>query len=595
MRLFLQSFFAFSIILGSFSAFSQKEDWQTFYEKSGFKATPRYDETIEFCKRLDKASDWVYFTSFGKSPEGRDLPLLIIDRDGMKKPLEVKQTEKIIVLIQAGIHAGEIDGKDAGLVLFRDMVIDKKYSELLKNVTILFIPILNVDGHEHFGKFNRINQNGPEEMGFRTNATNLNLNRDYLKADAPEIQAWHSLFNEWLPDFFIDIHSTDGADYQYVLTYHLEIFGNMKESLTDWQKNVFLKYVSDKMEKDKIPIFPYVIFRKWHDPRSGLISWVGSPVLSHGYTALQNRPGLLIENHMLKDYKTRVDATISMLKYTLEVLNKESRNLKNLLREADFYVGSKSFMQSKYILKWTPSSDSTIVSFKGFDYEVVKSDLSGGDWFRYSNKPKEFKIPYFNRQLPSVMIDLPAAYIIPPQWQEVIKRLEILGVRMDYLSQSAKIKVELYRLNNPEFSNKPYEGRQTVTRFDLSSSTEVVTFPKGSAIIRLRQPSAQVAIHALEPQGPSSYVFWGFFNSIFEQKEYSESYVMEKLAREMLAKDENLKKEFQEKMKDEKFAGNSFEILNWFYSKSPYWDNRIGLYPVGRIMDEEILTGLPFK
>lgn len=577
------------------SAFAQKEEWKTYYEISGCTATPRYDGTIEFCKKLDKESDWVYYTSFGKSPEGRELPLLIIDKDGFKMPVEVKQAGKLVVLIQAGIHAGEIDGKDAGLVLIRDMVIYKKYTDLLKNVTILFIPILNVDGHEHFGKYNRINQNGPVEMGWRTNAANLNLNRDYLKADAPEIQAWHKLFIEWLPDFFIDIHATDGADYQYVLTYHLEVFGNMNQALTNWQKNVYLKYVSEKMEKEKIPIFPYVIFRKWHDPRSGLISWVGSPVLSHGYTALQNRPGLLIENHMLKDYKTRVEATIKMLIFSLEILNKDANHFKQLIREADLYFGTKPFYESKYTLKWTTSPDSSIVTFKGFEYEVVKSDLTAGDWVKYSNKPKEYKIPYFSSQIPSVMIDVPYAYIIPPQWTEVIRRLEILGLNIDYLASPVKIEVEMYRLNNPEFSNKPFEGRQTVTKFNQTTELTEMLFPKGSAIVKLNQPSSQVAIHVLEPQAPSSYVYWGFFNSIFEQKEYSETYVMEKMAREMIARDDKLKKEFEEKMKDQKFAGNSWEILNWFYSKTPYWDNRINLYPVGRIMNEEILSSLPLK
>jgi len=591
----MKAYFYIVFLFFFFNSFAQNNDnWLTFYEKSGGKATPRYDETIDFCKKLAQASDIVQYTTFGKSAEGRDLPMLIIDKDGLSKSKEIKQQEKLIILIQAGIHAGEIDGKDAGLVLIRDMAIHKKYRNLLDKATILFIPILNVDGHEHFGKFNRINQNGPEEMGFRTNACNLNLNRDYLKSESPEIQAWHKLFIDWLPDFFIDIHATDGADYQYVLTYHLEIYGNMRPSITTWQKDVFLKYVTEKMDKEKMPIFPYVMFRKWHDPRSGLISWVGSPVLSHGYTALQNRPGLLIENHMLKDYQTRVNATIKMLIYSLEIINKEAYQLRRLIVESDLYFSSKEFNSQKYILKYKPSSDSIMTDFKGFDYEIVKSDLSGGDWFKYSNKAKTFKIPYFSKQTADVEIVLPKAYIIPPQWTEVIKKLKLLGIEMHYTSKAVTIQAEMYRLSNLSFNEKPYEGCQTVKNFNLTSEMMEVQFPAGSAVVKLNQPSSQVAIHVLEPKAPSSYLYWGFFNSIFEQKEYTETYVMEVMAREMLAKDENLKAEFQEKMKDPAFAKDSYGIINWFYSKSPYWDHRVNQYPVGRIVSEEVLSELAF-
>lgn len=580
-------------IIVSSNVYSQNnDDWLTYYEKSGFKETPVYAETVDFCKRLDKASEWVTYTTFGKSGEGRDLPLLIIDKNGYSKVKEVRQTEKLVVLIQAGIHAGEIDGKDAGLVLLRDIVINKKNTDLLNYVTILFIPILNVDGHEHFGKYNRINQNGPEEMGFRTNATNLNLNRDYLKAESPEIQAWHRLFIDWMPDFFIDIHATDGADYQYVITYHMETFGNMDANMTDWQKNVFLKYVSAKMEKDNMPVFPYVMFRKWHDPRSGLFGWVGSPVLSHGYTALQNRPSILIENHMLKDYKTRVNATINMLIYSLEIINKEAYKLRRLIVESEMYVSSKDFQKNKYTLKFKSAPDSVMVDFKGFEYQLVKSDLTDGDWFKYSNKPKLYKIPYFEKQIPDIQVFLPVAYIVPPQWTDVIKKLKLMGVEMHYLSKPTRMKVEMYRFSNVVFSEKPYECRQTVKNYNIETFVQEVEFPAGSAIIKLNQASSQVAIHALEPKAPSSFLYWGFFNSIFEQKEYAESYIMEKLARDMIASDADLKAEFEAKMKDKNFANDPYNILNWFYSKSNYWDNRINLYPVGRVMTEDILEGI---
>jgi hypothetical protein len=218
-------------------------DWDTYYEKSGKTRTPRYAETIDFCRRLDEASPWVRYTTFGVSPQGRDLPLLIVSKRGVFSPEEAERARRkghIIILVQAGIHAGEIEGKDAALMLVRDIAVMKRFPELLDDVSILFIPIFNVDGHERFGPYNRINQNGPEEMGWRTTANSLNLNRDYLKADAEETRAWLQLFNAWLPDFFVDCHTTDGADYQYVVTYIVDIFGNMAPALTDWARDVYI-------------------------------------------------------------------------------------------------------------------------------------------------------------------------------------------------------------------------------------------------------------------------------------------------------------------------------------------------------------------
>ena len=583
------------LCLTTFFLFAQNDEFLTHYEKSGFKETSRYDETIAFCKQLDKASELVHYTTFGKSLQGRDLPLIIVDKDGMQQAREVQQTEKAIVLIQAGIHAGEINGKDAGMMLIRDIVIHKKHSELLNKVTIVFIPILNVDGHENFSSYGRINQNGPKEMGFRTNAINLNLNRDYLKADALETQAWHKLFLEWLPDFFIDIHSTDGADYQYVLTYGMEIYGNMSEKLTNWQTDVFIKYVEKKMEKANYPIFPYVAFRNWHDPRSGLKSYPGNPMLSQAYSAIQNRPGLLIESHMLKDYKTRVSSTYEMLVHSLTILNKEYYHLQNLIDESERFVSSESFRAKKYTLTYKASSDSSMVKFRGVEYETTTSDLTGGNWFKYSTKPATFEIPFFDKHLPEKQVFLPEAYIIPPEWTEVISRLKNHGIETYTIAEAVSLRVNSYHFANPAWRSNSFEGRQILEKFDLSEVENEREYPQGSVIVGLNQPTAKVIACILEPEAIGSFAYWGFFNSIFEQKEYGESYVMEKIARNMLESDPELKAEFEEKLKnDPDFANNQWTMLNWFYSKTPYWDSRINSYPVGRIMIKSELNKIRY-
>lgn len=575
-----------------FSLISSAQDWNTDYEKSGFRETPRYNQTIDFCQRLANASPMAALVNLGVSPGGKEIPMMIIDRDGLKSADAIRAKGRIIVLIQACIHPGEPDGKDATLLLIRDMLIENKHKDLLEKASILFIPIFNVDGHERFGPYNRINQNGPEEMGWRTNALNLNLNRDYLKADSPEMQHWLTMFSQWLPDFFIDIHTSDGADYQYTLTYDLEVYGALDSGLTRWLNNIYEPRISGKMKDAGFPIFPYVQFRKWHDPRSGLKTGAAPPMISQGYAAVQNRPGLLIETHMLKDYKTRVDATHQMLVHTLFILNHQAETLKTLIDMADKSTAAAAFRTQKFPVDFkTSQTDSTMVKFEGFDYSIVKSDLTGGDWFKYDNtKPVTMSLPFFNKTRASAEIMLPEAYIIPAEYAVVAERMKLHGITMEVLTADAEIMVKSYKFRDYEFRKTPNEGRMMVTTaYDDIEESRI--FPTGSFIIRTNQRTARVIAAILEPSAPGSFVEWGFFNAVFEQKEYSETYVMETMARQMLEKNPDLKREFEEKRKnDPDFNKDQWAMLNWFYSKTPYWDNRFCVYPVGKIFDSSTLN-----
>jgi len=576
----------FSLAILSGRLFAQDTTFQTFYEKSQFLKTPGYAETIEFCKKLDKASPILHYTTFGKSPEGRDLPLLIADRNGNFTPEAVRKSGNAVLLIEACIHAGECDGKDAGLMLLRDLAIYKKDIKLLDHVTILFIPIFNTDGHERFGPYNRINQNGPEEMGWRTTAQNLNLNRDFLKAETPEMQAWLKLYNTWLPEFFVDCHVTDGADFQYTMTYALETKGNMETNLSDWTKNVCEPYLVSEMKKSGFPVFPYVEFRNWHDPRSGLTLGVAPPMLSQGYCAVQNRPGLLIETHMLKPYKARVSSTYTMLTHTLEVLNREFKPLQTLEAKADAYTSGQEFRKKPFAVSYSESyADSTQVEFLGFEYTMDTSDLTGGLWFKYNNqKPTVWQLTLFPNCIANKFVSLPEAYLIPKQCTSVIENLKIHGVKMKSLSQEISCNVKITRLLNVRWSQQSYEGHHKLT-YTLNDTVVQRTFPAGTMLVDMNQRTARVIAHMLEPASPDSYAAWGFFDAYLEQKEYAESYVMETMAREMIKKNPALKVEFeQKKASDKDFASDPDNMLNWFYSKSPYWDSHFDVYPIGRIV-----------
>ena len=592
----MKKFFIISILLYiNCFLFAQDNKLITYYESSGCKETPRYDQMAAYCKLLESNSAVVKFTNFGISPQGRELPLLIVDKNSNFTPEAIKKSGNAVLLIQACIHAGESEGKDAGLTLLRDIITNKKMNSLLDHVTILFIPIFNVDGHERFSKYNRINQNGPVEMGWRTTANNLNLNRDYVKADAPEMKDWIRLFNKFNPDFFIDCHTTDGADYQYVVTYGMETEGNVDERIAKWEKDVYLKELIPEMFKNNYPILPYVMFRNWHDPRSGLYISATPPMLSQGYTNARNRPGLLIETHMLKDYKTRVSATYKMLENTIILLNKEYNNLHKIIEQADNYTSSSEFRKDNYNLSYTVSTtDSTMVNFLGVEYTEEKSDLTGGSWFKYNNKkPETFSIPLFNKLKATEKVKLPEAYIFGQEWTKIIDLLKLHGIAYNVLTASKTVKVQLYKFSNIKWQQGSYEGRHAMDKFDITTFEEEKTYPKGSIIIDMNQPKARILITMLEPKASGSMAYWGYFDAVFEQKEYAESYVIEPLARKMLADDEQLRKEFEaKKVAEPEFAKDQQAIINWFYNKSLWQDKQMNVYPVGRIMDRNALNGI---
>lgn len=585
----MRSTFLALLLFSSLMVVAQSSNWQTYYEKSGFKATPRYMETIDFCNRLASFSHMVHVTSFGKSAQGRALPLVILDKEGLQSPASIHNSGRAIVLIQACIHSGECEGKDAGLMLLRDMVVDHKYPEILENTTILFIPIFNTDGHERFGPFNRINQNGPQEMGWRVTANNLNLNRDYLKAETPEMQAWLTMFNAWMPDLFIDTHTTDGADYQYVLTYLMEIYGGMDSGLTAWCKTKFIPEMAKEMELGGFAIFPYIEFRDWHNPKSGLESGPAPPMLSQGYTSLRNRPGLLIETHMLKPYDQRVNATYDCLLHSLEIVAKNSKELKEKVKLADLNTSSPSFRKEPFPLQFeTISTDSTMVDFKGIKYEEITSAITGEIWFQYGTEKVDMRLPYFANNKPSVTTRLPEAYIVPREWSSVIDKLKLHGVALEYLVRDTLLTVATYKISNPKWNPQSYESHHALYQFDVQEITDQRIYPAGSAIVRVNQPQARIIVHLLEPKGNGSLLYWNYFDATLEQKEYGEHYVIEPMIPKLFAENPGLKAEFEKKKADDpQFAKNPNAMLNWFYSKTPYWDKRKDIYPVGKIFKLE--------
>lgn len=585
---FCQVFVNGLLILAFLTAYPAAAGMPTPWELDR-EATPRYAETVAWCEALAAASPQVTFTYFGDSPQGRALPLVVWDRDGLANPASCRAAGRLVLLIEACIHAGESCGKDAGMTLVRDLAAA---ADGPTGITILFIPIFNVDGHERFGPYNRINQNGPREMGWRVTAQNLDLNRDFVKADAPEMQAWLRLWNAWQPHFFIDIHSTDGADFQYPLTYGVELHGNLDANLTQWLRACIGTLETD-LAAAGYPLAPYVVFREWHDPRSGLQTWVSGPRFSQGYAAVRNRPALLVEAHMLKPYPVRVEATRALLDRTLAYLAAEQDALRALVAAADHRAASPAFRAEPLVLAWQAGEESEPFTFLGVEYAERRSEISGGDYFVYhADRPQTFVVQHYNRPVASASARLPEAYLVPPQWTTVLERLALHGVRIARLREDAKLAVRTWRFGNVRWETRPVQGRHLAS-FDAEPVTVTAVFPAGTAVIDLAQPAARLIAHALEPAAPDALVRWGFFDAVMTRTEYVESYVIEQIMQEMTAADPVLLDELAEhKASDAAFAGNPWAIRYWFYERTPYYDQQAFLYPVGCLDERAVVDSL---
>jgi len=581
-------------------------DWRTPAERSDYRTTPRYDETMAYIQRVAAAAPGqVKVEVFGKTGEGRDLLDVVVSRDGVFDPEALHRARRPVLLIQNAIHAGEMDGKDSCLALLRDMAITKSQARLLERAVVVIIPIYNADGHERFGHYNRINQNGPEEMGWRVNATNLNLNRDYVKAEAPETRAWLRLWNRWLPDFFVDDHVTDGADYQYDVTYSLSTGAGNDPNIIEWQQKNVAPYLDRSVAASGHVIGPLIFLTDDADPTKGIERFPSTPRFADGYVVLQNRPGMLVEMHMLKDYKTRVTGNYEILRALLEVMNRDADTLVRLNREADAAVvanGKRFDPGAKFPLRTAPSKETQPFLYRTFNYTRELSGVSGQPWIRYSPEPLNITIPRPVRLDTALTVAPPRAYIVPAQWTQIIAVLEAHGLSLERTTRPWNAEVDTYRCTGLKWNEKSFEGHHVMfsPQFAAQPFTghctpvhERLSFPAGSVVVPMDQRAAKVAIEWLEPEAPDSAVAWGHFDAIFEQKEFGEDYVVEKLAREMMAKDPKLREEFEQRLtSDKQFAGDAHARLDFFYRRSPWWDRELGLYPVGRLTT---LEGVPLQ
>jgi len=569
-RILFIAFFMNNMLL----IWSQQKYFTIPYDKN-HNMTMRYEEVISLCKKVDSLFDEVKLDTLGFSSNGSWIPMLRVSRPN--------KNEKIKLFINAGIHSGESEGMDAGFLFLRDLLVNSFAQKWLDDVEVYFVPVFNVEGLQRFSPYNRINQNGPEQMGWRTNALNLNLNRDFLKADAPEMRAWLTVFHRIKPDFLVDCHTTDGADYQYTITYSLGNHPLFDDTLRNFLNAKLIPYLKDNLDKSGYLTAPYVVFRNWHNPRSGLVRDIASPHLTHGYTLMYDIPSLLVETHMLKPYELRVDGTERLLLYLTQWLienKKEFKKKLSIAQSKDICKAEKKILPLDIEIDF---KDSTMVDFLGYAYDSIKSEVTGQYYLRYNReKPETWKIPYYGKWVITSSTNLPYAYVIPAQYGELVKILSYHNIQVLTLKTNENVKCKTYYLHNVSFPTSPYEGRFQPT-YEVIEKDTILEVKKGSYVVPLCQKGWRVLAYLLEPASSYSFLKWGFFNSIFEQKEYGEVYVLEPLAAEMI-KDPAIKSAF-ENWKKQHPKASRYEQLNWFYLQSKYKDSYMNWYPILKVME----------
>ncbi|HMJ07094.1 MAG TPA: M14 family metallopeptidase [Chthoniobacterales bacterium] len=560
---------------------AKDDPWITPAERAELRTTPSYDETVSWLKKLVAAApEQLHLLSLGKSPEGREIWMVIATQEKEFTPAALRAGGKPTVLAQAGIHAGEIDGKDAGLMLLRDMTVRGTKRDLLTHANFLFVPIFNVDGHERSTRFGRVNQRGPEEMGWRTTSRNLNLNRDYAKADSPEMRAMIAALNQWTPDLYLDLHVTDGADYQYDITFGSNLRSGHSPAIAAWLEKVFTPAVTrDLTAAGHTPGSTDVA--NWideNDWRKGIKGGNADPRFSTGYGDVRHLPTVLLETHSLKPYEQRVLGTYVYLESALRTAGQGAAGLRQAI-ESDRKRRAPSIP-----LVWDldPKAPLETVNFAGVEARALLSAISGSVRLEFTGQPVTAQIPLQREDHVATAVKRAKAYWIPPAWAEVIERLQLHGIQCERIEESREVKVTMDRLEEIKFEEKPFEGHMRVTTKPVPEKRSM-RFAQGAVRVPTDQPLGDLAAILLEPASPDSFLQWGFFDEVMQETEYIEPYVIEPMAERMLAADPKLAEEFQEKLeKDSAFRGSAVERLRWFYARTPFVDERWKLYPIAR-------------
>ncbi|HEY1024755.1 MAG TPA: M14 family metallopeptidase [Sphingobacteriaceae bacterium] len=568
---------ALGLLCFAFTGWAQ----QAPFEKNSTKnITATYDQIMPFFEALAKKYDQIKIFRQGLTDSGKPLHLVVLSKDKNFDALTIQKQNRRIILINNGIHPGEPEGIDASMMLARDL-LEKKL--LPDNVVICFIPVYNIGGSLNRG-VSRVNQNGPDTYGFRGNARNLDLNRDFIKTDSKNSYSFQQIFNAWKPDVLIDNHTSNGADYQYVITLIETQKNKLSPLLSQFMTKDFTPALYERMKASGFEMTPYVNFNG-ETPDSGLYGFLETPRYSTGYAALHNTLAYMTETHMWKPFPERVGATYQFMKHVIGLTATHAEEIGKARKLAIEKVKS----QDEFPVQWKLNTDKfDTLTFKGYEASHKPSEISGLPRLYYDrNKPFEKLIRSYNVFEPSVVIKKPAAYVIPQAWDKVVNLLKLNGVNMSRLKRDTDLEVEMYYIEDYNSAPRPYEGHYLHSNTRVQPKRQKIRFFEGDYLVYVNQAQNRYIVETLEPQAVDSFFNWNFFDSVLGQKEYFSAYIFEDEAARMLHGNADLRKRFEEaKIQDPEIGKSASAQLNWIYKNSLYYEKTHMRYPIGRLMNE---------
>ncbi|RCS27569.1 hypothetical protein DUT90_05510 [Polaribacter sp. WD7] len=561
----------------------ENKDFTTLFEQTKGTETPEYKAVISYYKDLAEEYSGVSLFSFGQTDSGEPLHLVVYSQEEIYTIDEIKTSSKNRVLINNGIHPGESDGIDASMMLIRDIVQNDSLQKKYKNTIVCVIPIYNVGGALNRNSHTRANQNGPKVYGFRGNARNYDLNRDFIKQDTKNAATFTEIFHLINPDVFIDNHVSNGADYQYAITHLFTQYNKLGGSLGTFLETEMKPDLETALEDKSISITPYV--NVWGTtPENGFSQFFDSPRYSTGYTTLFHTLGLMVETHMLKPYALRVSQTYELMFSMLDFTEKKSTKIKSLRSKAVAEILAKKTYPISFKID---KKKYTELQFKGYEGEFIESKVTSGKRLFYDkNRPYIKTTKYYNSFIVDKEIFIPDAYILKKGWYKIVDRLENNHINYSRFQNDTTISVEVNHIKDYKTRSSAYEGHYLHYNTSVTKTIENITFKKGDLLIPTNQNGVRYLLETLEAEAVDSFFNWNFFDTILQQKEGYSGYVFEDIAEKILAENESLKNKFLEKKQsDKKFAENPKEQLDFIYKNSSYYEQAHLMLPVYKIFN----------
>ena len=572
----LYRFFLFFSIAFGISSYAQEE--ALYLNNKSYT----YEQLIQTYEGLAQRSEFVKLTAAGKSDVGKAIHVVVVSKDGISTKDQARKGGKSILLINNGIHAGEVCGIDASAALVKKLSDpDHELHKMLDSVVVLIIPVYNVGGMLNRGSYSRVNQNGPEEHGFRGNAKNLDLNRDFIKLDSRNAKTFTQIFRTWDPDIFVDTHTTNGSDHQYTLTLINTQKDKLSPVLSEFVENEMLPSFYQSMRKKSMDMIPYVYNYK-SSPDEGIKSFLETPRYSSGYASLFDCFSFITEAHVYKSFKQRVQHTLGFLETVVSYSAENSttiRRKRNLAKQL-------TKTQNQFTIQWElDTTKFENISFNGYSPEVRKSELTGQEMMFYNrDKPFTKTIQYYNSFKPKVKVVKPKYYVVPQAYDQVVDRLKLNKVKLRKLGQDSIIEAQVYYIEDFKSPKTPYEAHFLHSDVEVLKKKEQIQLYEGDYLIQVNQEENRYIVETLEPQSVDGFFAWNFFEGILQQKEWFSEYAFEPKALKFLRENPQVKEEYEKKKgEDEGFAKDSWAQLYYIYKKSPHYETTVNRFPVYRI------------